>query len=87
VFENFRRKKGKMPKIDEIKAEIDWLKDLFKIIVTLLVALVAGLAKLYLDLEITVLFYSGIILGIGLSIWLVLLAKKIKKNITELGEL
>ena len=31
-----------MPKIDEIKAEIDFLKDLFKISI-------AGLSKLYLD--------------------------------------
>ncbi|MDQ7068666.1 MAG: hypothetical protein Q9M40_12205 [Sulfurimonas sp.] len=76
-----------MPKIDEIKSEIDWLKDLFKIIVALLVALVAGISKLYLDLETTILFYSGITLGIGLSIWLVLLAKSIKENIKELGKL
>ena len=76
-----------MPKIDEIKSEIDWLKDLFKILVALLAGLVTGVSKLYLDSEINILFYSGIILGIGITAWLVILAKKIKIHIRELGEL
>lgn len=40
-----------MAKIDEIKAHIDWLKDLFKILVTILVATIAGVSKLYLDVR------------------------------------
>ena len=38
-----------MAKIDEVKARIDWLKELFKVVVTVMVADVAGMAKLYLD--------------------------------------
>jgi hypothetical protein len=48
-----------MPKLDEIKARIDWLKELFKIIVTIMVADIAGMAKLYLDNAINGLFYMG----------------------------
>ena len=35
-----------MPKLDELKTRIDWLKELFKILAAMLVADVAGLAKL-----------------------------------------
>ena len=45
-----------MAKIDEIKSHIDWLKDLFKILVAMLVANVAGVSKLYMDMNITILF-------------------------------
>lgn len=76
-----------MPKIDKVKSEIDWLKDLFKILVMVLVALVAGISKLYIDETINILFYIGILLGIGFTIWLMMLAKKIKHHIKELGEL
>ena len=38
-----------MAKIDEVKARIDWLKELFKIVVAVMVADVAGMAKLYLE--------------------------------------
>jgi hypothetical protein len=76
-----------MPKIDEVKSEIDWLKDLFKILVIVLVALVAGISKLYLDETVNILFYIGIVLGFGFTIWLAILAKKIKLHIKELGEI
>ncbi len=76
-----------MPKIDEIKAEIDFLKDLFKISIALLVAIIAGLSKLYLDDSINILFYMGAIMSILISIVPVVVFKKIKKHIKELGEL
>ncbi len=76
-----------MARIDEIKAHIDWLKDLFKILVAILVADIAGISKLYVEQNISVLFYAGIILVIVLSIWLSAIAKKIEKHINELGEL
>lgn len=41
-----------MPKIDELKARMDWLKEAVKILVAILLATGAGVAKLYLDLEI-----------------------------------
>jgi len=76
-----------MAKIDEIKSHIDWLKDLFKILVAILVADIAGIAKLYIDENINILFYSGIVLIVLLSIWLAILAKKIERHIKELGDL
>jgi len=44
-------------------------------------------AILYLDETFNVLFYTGLLLGFGLSAWLVIIAKKIKIHIKELGEL
>ncbi len=76
-----------MARIDEIKAHIDWLKDLFKILVTVLVAVIAGVSKLYLDHRIGLVFYSGIVLVVVFSFWIAIVAKKIEKHIKELGEL
>lgn len=76
-----------MAKIDEIKSHIDWLKDLFKILVAVLVADVAGVAKLYLSNDINILFYAGIVLVVVLSVWISVIAKKIEKHIAELGDL
>lgn len=76
-----------MAKIDEIKAHIDWMKDLFKILVAILVADIAGVSKLYIENNIDVLFYVGVIFIIVLSLWLSLIARKIEKHIKELGEL
>ncbi|MDQ1243861.1 MAG: hypothetical protein QG565_201 [Campylobacterota bacterium] len=76
-----------MAKLDEIKAHIDWLKELFKILVAILVADIAGISKLYLDGDINLLFYSGVVLVIVLSISASITSKKIEKHIKELGEL
>lgn len=76
-----------MAKLDEIKAHIDWLKELFKILVTILVADIAGISKLYLDEDINLLFYSGVVLVIVLSISASITSKKIEKHIKELGDL
>ena len=76
-----------MAKLDEIKAHIDWLKELFKILITILVADIAGISKLYLDGDINLLFYSGVVLVIVLSISASITSKKIEKHIKELGEL
>jgi len=57
---------------------------LFKILVAVLVATIAGISKLYLDAAINVLFYLGILLSFGFSIWMSIIAKKIKKHIKEL---
>lgn len=46
-----------MPKLDEIKARLDWLKEQFKILLTILVADIAGISKLYLDSQDGLLFY------------------------------
>ena len=76
-----------MAKIDEIKSEIDFLKDVFKISIALLVAIIAGLSKLYLEESINILFYLGTITSLVISIVPVIVFKKIKKHIKELGEL
>ena len=76
-----------MAKIDEVKSHIDWLKDLFKILVAILVTDIAGVSKLYLDTNINILFYSGIILVVVFSIWIAIISKKIEKHIKKLGDL
>jgi len=76
-----------MPKIDEVKAEIDFLKDIFKLSIALIAAIIAGLSKLYLDDSINILFYIGTVLSILISSVPVIVFKKIKKHIKELGEL
>ena len=76
-----------MAKLDEIKAHIDWLKELFKVLVTILVADIAGISKLYVDENINILFYSGVVLVIVLSISVSVISKKIEKHIKELGDL
>ena len=76
-----------MAKIDEIKSHIDWLKDLFKILVAILVADIAGASNLYLGNNIDILFYASIILVIILSIWISIISRKIEKHIKELGKL
>jgi hypothetical protein len=76
-----------MAKIDEVKSHIEWLKDLFKILVLVLVTDVAGVSKLYLAQQIDILFYIGILLIIILSIWVSVISRKIEMHIKELGDL
>ncbi len=76
-----------MAKIDEVKSHIDWLKDLFKVLVTILIADIAGISKLYIDVQINILFYAGIIFAIALSLWIAVISKKIERHIKELGDL
>ena len=59
----------------------------FKIIIAVLVAIMAGLSKLYIDNEINLVFYLGAFIAIILSVLPVIIFLKIKKHITELGEL
>jgi len=35
-------------KLDEVKSRIDWLKDLFKILIAIMAVAIASLAKLFL---------------------------------------
>jgi len=76
-----------MPKLDEIKARLDWLKEQFKILVAVLVADVAGLSKLYSDASIGVLFYAGlVVLGI-LTVSGVIVSRKIETHLIELRDI
>ena len=76
-----------MAKIDKIKSNIEWLRELFKVLVAILVADVAGISKLYLDNNIGILFYFGVILVIFLSLWILIVAKRIEANINSLEDL
>lgn len=73
-----------MAKIDEVKARIDWLKELFKIVVTVMVADIAGMSKLYLDNTIGVLFYMGGLLLPFLVVVCIVVSKKIERHFNEL---
>jgi hypothetical protein len=75
---------GKMAKIDEVKARIDWLKELFKIVVTVMVADIAGMSKLYLDNTVDVLFYMGGLLLPFLVVVCIVISKKIERHFNEL---
>jgi hypothetical protein len=76
-----------MAKIDEIKARIDWLKELFKIVVTVMVADFAGMSKLYLDNTIDVLFYMGGLLLPFLVAVCIVISKKLEHHFNELEDL
>ncbi len=76
-----------MGRLDEIKARIDWLKELFKIVITVMVADIAGISKLYLDHEIGVLFYMGAVLLPVFSLACVVISRKVERHLDELGEL
>jgi len=76
-----------MPKLDEIKARLDWLKEQFKILVAVLVADVAGVSKLYLDASVDVLFYSGLVLLVILTIAITIISRKIETHLIELRDI
>jgi len=76
-----------MSKLEEVKAEIEFLKDIFKVSIIVLMTVIAGVSKLYLDNQINSLFYLGILSIIIVSFVPLLTFKKIKKHIKELGDL
>jgi len=77
-----------MAKIDEIKERINWLREFFKILVMILIAVIAGISKLYLDGKFdNILFYLGVFLSIVIIIWLIFLFSKINKDIKKLRDL
>jgi ABC-type arginine/histidine transport system permease subunit len=83
----FFEKEVIMAKIDEVKARIDWLKELFKIVVTVMVADIAGMAKLYLDKTIDEVFYMGGLLLPVLVVVCIAISKKMERRINELENL
>ncbi len=76
-----------MPKLDEIRARLDWLKEQFKILVTILVADVAGVSKLYLDAQNGLLFYSGLVLLVVLTVSIIIVSRKIEIHLIELRDI
>jgi len=76
-----------MSKLDEIKARIDWLKDLFRIVITIMVADVAGVAKLFVDSKFGLLFYLGACLLPVFAVACIGISKKIELHLNELGDI
>ncbi len=76
-----------MPKLDEIRARLDWLKEQFKILVTILVADVAGVSKLYIDAQVDLLFYSGLVLLVVLTTSIIIVSRKIEIHLIELRDI
>lgn len=74
-----------MAKIDEIKAWIDWLKDAVKILVVMLLAIGAGVSKLFLSNQINILFFIGIFLVALINFLIPVLLRRINELIKELG--
>jgi ACR3 family arsenite efflux pump ArsB len=76
-----------MAKIDEIKEHIGALKTYLTLLVATMLALGAGVAKLYRDEEVGILFWIGLI-SIMLSVILfVMISRSMHSNIKKLKDL
>jgi len=76
-----------MAKIDEIKEHIGALKSYLNIVIALILAIGAGVSKLYLAEISNVLFWSGIGLIAILLVVFVIIAKAMHNNIEKLKDL
>ena len=76
-----------MAKIDEIKEHIGALKSYLNIVVAIMLALGAGVSKLYLSMNEGVLFWAGIGLSILLFVLFIVISKSIHNNIKKLKDL
>ena len=76
-----------MAQIDEIKEHIGALKNYLNIVVAIIVAIGAGVSKLYLSENVSVLFWLGIIIIILLFSIFVIISKAIHNNIKKLKDL
>ena len=76
-----------MAKIDEIKEHIAALRGYLNLIVAIILALGAGVSKLYLSHNTGILFWLGIALIILLIVTFITIAKAMHKNIKKLKDL
>ena len=76
-----------MAKIDEIKEHINALRGYLNIVIAIILALGAGVSKLYVAAQIGILFWIGIILIILLLAVFVTIAKAMHDNIKRLKDL
>ncbi|MDF1876106.1 hypothetical protein JHD48_10210 [Sulfurimonas sp. SAG-AH-194-I05] len=76
-----------MAKIDEIKEHIGALRGYLNIVIAIILALGAGISKLYLSLQINILFWIGIALTILLLIVFAIIARVMHNNIKKLKDL
>ncbi len=73
-----------MSELDEQKARIDWLKDLFKVYIAALFAIAAGLLSLISNMNFGYLFYVGIVVLVIVGLLATLKAKEIHAEILKL---
>lgn len=76
-----------MAKIDEIKEHIGALKSYLNIVVAIMLALGAGISKLYLSMNEGVLFWAAIGLILLLFVLFIVISKSIHNNIKKLKDL
>ena len=70
-----------MAKIDEVKEHIGALKSYLNIVMAIVLALGAGISKLYLSMQVNLLFWIGIVLILLLLIVFIIIAKAMHINI------
>jgi len=76
-----------MAKIDEIKEHINTLRNYLNILTAIILAVGAGVAKLYINDEIGLLFWIGIIFSLIFILIFALNSKSIHDNIKKLKDL
>jgi len=76
-----------MAKIDEVKEFINTLRTYLSIITAIILAIGAGVSKLYLSMEINLLFWIGIIFIVLLIIIFSIISRTIHVNVKKLKDL
>ena len=76
-----------MAKLDEVKEHIGALKGYLNILTAIILALGTGISRLYLDQNINILFWSGIIIIVLLLLACLFIGKSIHNNIKRLKDL
>jgi len=76
-----------MAKIDEIKEHINTLRNYLNILTAIILTVGAGVAKLYINDEIGLLFWIGIIFSLIFILIFALISKSIHDNIKKLKDL
>jgi len=76
-----------MSELDEQKSKIDLYKDLFKIYIAALFAIVAGLLTMVVNGNINLLFYTGLAVVAVLVVVAIFAASNVSKEIRKLREM
>ena len=76
-----------MAKIDEIKEFINTLRTYLSIITAIILAIGAGVSKLYLSMKINLLFWIGIVFIVLLIIIFSIISRTIHVNMKKLKDL
>ena len=76
-----------MAKIDEVKEHVATLRGYLNIVVATILALGAGISKLYLSARIGILFFIGVVLILLLMVIFVIISKVMHNNIKQLKDM